>query len=57
MASLPTWVVAPVKLVASAVRHPNTAQTMIIRDGHVEVIPDERERGPSAATPTTATRG
>jgi hypothetical protein len=50
MVSLPTWVVAPVKLVASAVRHPNTAQTMIITDDHVQVVPDER--GGSAATTT-----
>jgi hypothetical protein len=42
MVSLPAWVIAPIKLVASAVRHPNTAQTMTITDGHVEVAPDER---------------
>ncbi len=53
MVSLPTWVVAPIKLVTSAVRHPNTAQTMTIADGHVEVVPDER--GGSAATSTTPT--
>ena len=47
--SAPTWVVAPVKLVLSALRHPNTAQTMTIRDGHVEVAPDDRG---SAATST-----
>lgn len=30
---LPTWVVVPVRLVAAAVRHPNSAQVMTIRGG------------------------
>ena len=34
---LPVWVVAPVRLVAAAVRHPNSAQVMTVRDGCVEV--------------------
>lgn len=35
---LPAWVVAPVKLVTSAMRHPNTAQAMIITGRQVEVM-------------------
>jgi hypothetical protein len=57
MVSLPTWVLAPIKLVTSAVRHPNTAQTMTISDGHVEVVPDERVGGPFGASTTTTTTG
>jgi len=45
---LPVWVVAPVKLVAAAVRHPNSAQVMTIRDGRVEV---ERRLSPACGLP------
>ena len=47
---LTTTIAAALKLIGSAIRHPNTAQTMTISDGHVEVRPDER--GGSAATNT-----
>lgn len=49
-------IVAVGKLIGSAVRHPNTAQTMTISDDHVEVEPDEH--GGSASTaPTAAAAG
>jgi hypothetical protein len=42
IAGLETAIVATFKLIGSAVRHPNTAQTMTIENGHVEVVPDDR---------------
>ncbi len=49
---LPLSIVAVGKLIGSAVRHPNTAQTMTISQDHVEVVLDEH--GGSAATTSAA---
>jgi hypothetical protein len=50
--ALPLSIVAVGKLIGSAVRHPNTAQTMTISDHDVEVEPDGQ--GGSASTTATA---
>jgi hypothetical protein len=51
MVRLPTWIVAPAMLIASAVRHPNAKQTMTIKDGSVEIALDDK-----GSVTTTVTR-